>query len=180
MTQVTLAISSPTALKKYGSGYDTHPVGTGPFKFQQFINDEKVVVTRNPDRPGLGLRSDHHQAAAEQPHRGLRTPLHAGGAGQGLLRVGPAVAARDAQRDRLHRHHRWPAGRVPAGRRGGHRGDLREARAGQLPGRAHPGEGRPSIQGVVLLVAVTYLVVNLLVDIAHALLDPRIRQSWAR
>jgi peptide/nickel transport system substrate-binding protein len=49
MTQVTLAISSPTALKKYGSGYDTHPVGTGPFKFQQFINDEKVVVTRNPD-----------------------------------------------------------------------------------------------------------------------------------
>jgi peptide/nickel transport system permease protein len=38
----------------------------------------------------------------------------------------------------------------------------------------------PSIQGVVLLVAVTYLVVNLLVDIAHALLDPRIRQSWSR
>jgi peptide/nickel transport system substrate-binding protein len=49
MTQVTLAISSPTALKKYGSGYDTHPVGTGPFKFQQFVNNEKVVVTRNPD-----------------------------------------------------------------------------------------------------------------------------------
>lgn len=49
MTQVTLAISSPTALKKYGSGYDTHPVGTGPFKFQQFVNDEKVVVVRNPD-----------------------------------------------------------------------------------------------------------------------------------
>jgi peptide/nickel transport system substrate-binding protein len=48
MTQVTLAISSPAALKKYGSGYDTHPVGTGPFKFQQFINDEKVVVARNP------------------------------------------------------------------------------------------------------------------------------------
>lgn len=49
MTQVTLAISSPTALKKYGSGYDTHPVGTGPFKFQQFVNNEKVVVVRNPD-----------------------------------------------------------------------------------------------------------------------------------
>jgi peptide/nickel transport system substrate-binding protein len=48
MTQVTLAISSPAALKKYGSGYDTHPVGTGPFKFQQFVNNEKVVVVRNP------------------------------------------------------------------------------------------------------------------------------------
>ncbi len=48
MTQVTLAISSPTALQKYGKGYDTHPVGTGPFKFQQFINNDKVVVVRNP------------------------------------------------------------------------------------------------------------------------------------
>jgi peptide/nickel transport system permease protein len=38
----------------------------------------------------------------------------------------------------------------------------------------------PSIQGVVLLVAVAYLVVNLLVDVAHALLDPRIRRSWSR
>ena len=38
----------------------------------------------------------------------------------------------------------------------------------------------PSIQGVVLLVAITYLVVNLLVDIAHALLDPRIRHGWSR
>jgi len=38
----------------------------------------------------------------------------------------------------------------------------------------------PSIQGVVLLVAVAYLVVNLLVDITHGLLDPRIRQGWSR
>jgi peptide/nickel transport system substrate-binding protein len=48
MTQVTLAISSPTALQKYGKGYDTHPVGTGPFKFQQFVNNDKVVVVKNP------------------------------------------------------------------------------------------------------------------------------------
>jgi peptide/nickel transport system permease protein len=34
----------------------------------------------------------------------------------------------------------------------------------------------PSIQGVVLLVAVVYLVV----DVAHGLLDPRIRRSWSR
>lgn len=38
----------------------------------------------------------------------------------------------------------------------------------------------PSIQGVVLLVAVAYLLVNLLVDVAHGLLDPRIRQGWSR
>jgi ABC-type dipeptide/oligopeptide/nickel transport system permease component len=38
----------------------------------------------------------------------------------------------------------------------------------------------PSIQGVVLLVAVVYLIANLLVDVAHGLLDPRIRRSWSR
>jgi peptide/nickel transport system permease protein len=38
----------------------------------------------------------------------------------------------------------------------------------------------PSIQGVVLFVAVVYLLANLLVDIAHGLLDPRIRRSWSR
>lgn len=38
----------------------------------------------------------------------------------------------------------------------------------------------PSIQGIVLLVAVVYLAVNLIVDIVQGLLDPRVRQSWAR
>jgi ABC-type proline/glycine betaine transport system permease subunit len=35
----------------------------------------------------------------------------------------------------------------------------------------------PSIQGVVLFVAVVYLFANLLVDVVHALLDPRIRRA---
>lgn len=38
----------------------------------------------------------------------------------------------------------------------------------------------PAIQGVVLFVAVVYIGVNLLVDIAHGVLDPRVRQGWAR
>lgn len=38
----------------------------------------------------------------------------------------------------------------------------------------------PAIQGVVLFVAVVYIAVNLLVDIAHGLLDPRVREGWAR
>jgi peptide/nickel transport system permease protein len=38
----------------------------------------------------------------------------------------------------------------------------------------------PSIQGIVLLVAVAYLAVNLVVDIVQGLLDPRVRRSWAR
>lgn len=38
----------------------------------------------------------------------------------------------------------------------------------------------PAIQGVVLFVAVVYIGVNLLVDLVHAVLDPRVRQGWAR
>lgn len=37
----------------------------------------------------------------------------------------------------------------------------------------------PTIQGIVLLVAVTYLIVNLAVDVSQALLDPRIRRARA-
>jgi len=35
----------------------------------------------------------------------------------------------------------------------------------------------PTVQGIVLLVAVTYLMVNLAVDIIHGLLDPRVRRT---
>jgi ABC-type dipeptide/oligopeptide/nickel transport system permease component len=38
----------------------------------------------------------------------------------------------------------------------------------------------PAIQGVVLFVAVVYIGVNLLVDLTHGVLDPRVRQGWSR
>ena len=34
----------------------------------------------------------------------------------------------------------------------------------------------PAIMAVTLLVAITYLVINLITDVSYALLDPRIRQ----
>lgn len=49
MTSAPLSISSPTALKKYGANYASHPVGTGPFVFKQFVSDQRVVVAQNPD-----------------------------------------------------------------------------------------------------------------------------------
>jgi peptide/nickel transport system substrate-binding protein len=49
MSETTFGMSSPTALKKYGSDYGNHPVGTGPFKFVSFTNGQQVRVTRNPD-----------------------------------------------------------------------------------------------------------------------------------
>lgn len=49
MSQPTFGMSSPTALKKYGSDYSNHPVGTGPFTFQSYQNGQQVRVTRNAD-----------------------------------------------------------------------------------------------------------------------------------
>ncbi len=42
-------IVSPTAVKKYGKDYGRHPSGTGPFKFEEWDSNTKVVVTRNAD-----------------------------------------------------------------------------------------------------------------------------------
>src|SRR5437660_52616 len=38
----------------------------------------------------------------------------------------------------------------------------------------------PAVQSIVLLIAVVYIVINLVVDLAYGVLDPRIRLSWVR
>lgn len=44
-----LAILSPVAIAKYGKDYGQNPVGTGPFKFRQWIPGDRIVLDRNPD-----------------------------------------------------------------------------------------------------------------------------------
>lgn len=44
-----LAISSPTALEKYGADYGRNPVGTGPFKFVKWDAQSQIVLEKNPD-----------------------------------------------------------------------------------------------------------------------------------
>jgi peptide/nickel transport system substrate-binding protein len=48
MTGTDFGISSPAALAKYGANYDQHPVGTGPFVFQSWVESEQVTLTANP------------------------------------------------------------------------------------------------------------------------------------
>ena len=38
----------------------------------------------------------------------------------------------------------------------------------------------PAVQSIVLLIAVVYILINLVVDLVYGLLDPRIRLSWVR
>lgn len=43
------SIVSPTAVRKHGSDYARNPVGTGPFKFVQWIKDDRIVLERNEE-----------------------------------------------------------------------------------------------------------------------------------
>jgi ABC-type transport system substrate-binding protein len=43
------AIESPAAFEQYGQDLATNPVGTGPFKFVEWVADERLVLERNDD-----------------------------------------------------------------------------------------------------------------------------------
>lgn len=44
-----LAISSPTAIQKWGEDYMYHPVGTGPYIFKEWNPDDRIILEANPD-----------------------------------------------------------------------------------------------------------------------------------
>jgi ABC-type transport system substrate-binding protein len=43
------SIQSPDAIKKWDKEYGLHPVGTGPFKFVEWIKGDRLVLERNPE-----------------------------------------------------------------------------------------------------------------------------------
>jgi peptide/nickel transport system substrate-binding protein len=47
-------IVSPTAVQKHGRSYGRHPVGTGPFKFVEWVENDRIVLERNPHYFAMG------------------------------------------------------------------------------------------------------------------------------
>ncbi|AUD13145.1 MULTISPECIES: ABC transporter substrate-binding protein [unclassified Planococcus (in: firmicutes)] len=43
------SISSPTAIEEQGEEYSTNPVGTGPFVFEEWLRNDRVVMNKNED-----------------------------------------------------------------------------------------------------------------------------------
>jgi len=43
------AIVSPTAVARLGEDFKNNPVGTGPFKFVEWVKDDRIVLERNED-----------------------------------------------------------------------------------------------------------------------------------
>jgi peptide/nickel transport system substrate-binding protein len=57
----TFGIASPTAIQEQGDKYGTPAgtaVGSGPFKFVEWVPDDKIVLERNPDWWGDGPKLD--------------------------------------------------------------------------------------------------------------------------
>jgi len=49
LAQVYLGMASPTALEKWGPDYQFHQVGTGPFKFVEYVPNDYLTLVRNDD-----------------------------------------------------------------------------------------------------------------------------------
>ena len=48
LAMAPVSILSPQAVRRAGAGYDRRPVGTGPFKFVEWIPGDRVVLAANP------------------------------------------------------------------------------------------------------------------------------------
>jgi peptide/nickel transport system substrate-binding protein len=49
LSQVYLGMASPAALERWGADYQFHQVGTGPFKFVEYVPNDHLTLMRNPD-----------------------------------------------------------------------------------------------------------------------------------
>jgi peptide/nickel transport system substrate-binding protein len=49
LSQVYLGMASPAALEKWGVDYQFHQVGTGPFRFVEYVPGDRLTLERNPD-----------------------------------------------------------------------------------------------------------------------------------
>jgi len=55
---IAVGIVSPAAVKKYGEDFGMHPVGTGPFRFVEWIPNQRIVLERFPDYWGEPAKLD--------------------------------------------------------------------------------------------------------------------------
>ncbi len=49
LSHYSIGMVSPAAIQKYGKDIDQNPVGTGPFKFSQWVPKESITLVRNDD-----------------------------------------------------------------------------------------------------------------------------------
>ena len=124
--------------------------------------------------PLADRRAHHARRRARRPERGLRPH----GAREGAAAAHRRLAARAAERAAAGLDDHRPADRPAALRRGADRDRVRLARASaRWLKDAIFNRDYPVLQGGILFVAIVFVLVNLLVDISYAIINPRIRLS---
>ena len=83
------AIVSPTAVRKWKRDFGRHPVGTGPYRFVEWIPGDRITLERNPDYWDERARTRYLVLIDD-----ARLAAAAAGAGVGRRRRHPAARAR--------------------------------------------------------------------------------------
>lgn len=55
LAMTPFGIGSPAAIKKYGDKFREHPVGTGPYKFVEWKQNDRITLAKNPNYWQKGL-----------------------------------------------------------------------------------------------------------------------------
>jgi peptide/nickel transport system substrate-binding protein len=88
-----VGIVSPAAVKKYGDDFGRNPVGTGPFKFQEWKTNDSITLVRNDDYWGQKANLDK-VVFKVIPEEGARMIAFDRGDIDFLLRPAPAEMSR--------------------------------------------------------------------------------------
>jgi peptide/nickel transport system substrate-binding protein len=66
LSQVYLGMASPTAVQKWGSDYQLHQVGTGPYLLAEYVPGDHILLKRNPDYAWGPPTYQHRQAQVDE------------------------------------------------------------------------------------------------------------------
>jgi ABC-type transport system substrate-binding protein len=96
------AIMSPDAIKKFGEDYGRHPVGTGPYRFVEYVPGDHVTMERNPEYWNWGGPAYCDRLVYKiVPEDSSRAALLESGEAQVVDRVAPADAQRLQGNDKV-------------------------------------------------------------------------------
>ena len=152
---------------------------TGIAPARQLGGGERLAATPHPagaDTGGLAGR-DRGPYDPSLVDRIVRAGLRAHGSGQGTAGAADRGRSRGAERGAPGADRGWPRVRHAAGWRRRDGDDLSWPGLGQLTVTAIGARDYQIVQGVVVLLGAVFVLLNLLVDVLYAVLDPRIHYS---